>query len=58
LKLSFVEAAEILKGLLPGFKEGIFSPPAVGAVSLDDVPRAYRTVPEGGSGRKFKIRFP
>ena len=58
LKLSFNEAAEILKGLLPGFKEGIFSPPPVETVSLDDALAAYRAVLEGGSGRKFIIRFP
>ena len=58
LKLSFDEAAEILKGLLPGFKDGIFSPPAVEAVSLDDAPGAYRVVIEGSSGKKFIIRFP
>jgi NADPH:quinone reductase len=58
LKLSFAEAAEILKGLLPGFKDGIFSPPAVEAVSLDDAPGAYRAVLEGSSEKKFIIRFP
>ena len=56
LKLSFAEAAGILKGLLPGFKEGIFSPPSVETVSLDDALSAYRTVIEGGSGKKFVIR--
>ena len=57
LKLSFAEAAEILKGLLPGFKEGIFSLPPVKTVSLDESLSAYRTVVEGGSGKKFVIRF-
>ncbi len=57
LKLSFDEAAEILKGLLPGFKEGIFSTPAVETVSLDDALNAYRAVLEGSSGRKFVICF-
>jgi NADPH2:quinone reductase len=57
LKLSFGEAAEILKGLLPGFKEGIFSPPPVEAISLDEAPSAYRAIVEGGSGKKFVIRF-
>lgn len=57
LKLSFAEAAEILRGLLPGFKEGIFSPPAVETVSLDDALNAYRAVMEGSSKKKFVIRF-
>jgi len=57
LKLSFAEAAEILKGLLPGFKEGVISPPPVEAISLDEAPGAYRTIVEGGSGKKFVIRF-
>ena len=38
LKLSSGEAAEILQGLLPGFKEGIFSPPPVETISLDEAP--------------------
>ena len=57
LKLSPGEAAEILKSLLPGFKEGIFSPPVVETVSLDDALSAYRAVIEGSSGKKFVIRF-
>ena len=57
LKLSPGEAAEILQALLPGFKEGIFSPPAVETVSLDDALSAYRAVIEGSSGKKFVIRF-
>jgi NADPH2:quinone reductase len=57
LKLSPGEAAEILTALLPGFKAGIFSPPTVEAVSLDDAGRAYRAVIEGSSGKKFVIRF-
>ena len=57
LKLSFREAAEILKGLLPGFKEGIFSPPSVETISLDEALSAYRAVIEGSSGKKFVIRF-
>ena len=57
LKLSPGEAAEILRALLPGFQEGIFSPPAVEAVSLDDALSAYRAVVAGASGKKFVIRF-
>ena len=57
LKLSPGEAAEILKALLPGFKEGIFSPPPVETVSLDEALNAYRAVMEGSSGKKFVIRF-
>jgi NADPH:quinone reductase len=57
LKLSPAEAAEILQGLLPGFKEGIFAPPPVETVALDDAVNAYRAVMEGASGKKFVIRF-
>ncbi len=57
LKLSFAEAAEILKGLLPGFKQGIFSPSSVETVSLDEALGAYRTIAAGSSGKKFVIRF-
>jgi hypothetical protein len=46
LKLSFSESAEILNGLLPGFKEGIFSPPDVETVSLDGALGAYRAIDE------------
>ena len=47
----------MLQGLLPGFKEGIFSPPPVEAISLDEAPGAYRTIAAGSSGKKFVIRF-
>lgn len=55
MKLSFGESAEILKVLLPGFKEGIFSPPPVEPVFLDDALSAYQTVTEGSPGKKFVI---
>ncbi|HJY84812.1 MAG TPA: zinc-binding dehydrogenase, partial [Candidatus Binatia bacterium] len=57
LKLSFGESAEILKALLPGFKAGIFSAPAVETVSLDGALCAYRTIDEGISMKKFVIGF-
>ncbi|MGP8051231.1 MAG: quinone oxidoreductase family protein [Desulfobaccales bacterium] len=57
LKLSSGEAAEILRVLLPGFKEGIFSPPPVEPVALDEALSAYRAIAAGSSGKKFVIRF-
>ncbi len=57
LRLSFGEAAEILKALLPGFKAGVFSPSAVEAVSLDQAISAYRSIDEGISRKKFVIGF-
>jgi NADPH:quinone reductase len=57
LKLTFGESAEILKAVLPGFNEGIFSPPAVETVSLDDALSAYRAIDQGNSQKKFVIRF-
>lgn len=57
LKLSFAESAEILKGLIPGFDQDVFSPPPVETVSLEAAPAAYRATLEGGSGKKFVIRL-
>jgi NADPH:quinone reductase len=57
LDLSFVESAEILKAVLPDFKAGIFSPPAVETISLDGALGAYREIDEGTSKKKFVIRF-
>ena len=56
-KFSFHETAEILRALLPGFKDGIFVPPPVETISIDDAPRAYRTVYEGTSKNKLVIYF-
>ena len=56
-KFSFHETAEILRALLPGFKDGIFAPPPVETISIDDAPRAYRTVYEGTSKNKLVIYF-
>lgn len=56
LALSFVEAAEILKALLPDFKAGVFSLPAVEAISLDSALGAYREI-DNDSRKKFVIRF-
>jgi NADPH:quinone reductase len=57
LALSFAEAAEILKALLPGFKAGTLSLPALDAISLDDAVGAYREVDKGSTRRKFVMRF-
>jgi NADPH:quinone reductase len=57
LELSFFESAEILKALLPEFKAGILSPPAVETVSLDGALGAYREIDQGISRKKFVIRF-
>ena len=57
LELSFVESAEILTALLPSFKAGILSPPAVETVSLDSALGAYRAIDQGNSSKKFVIRF-
>jgi len=57
LKLSSGESAEILRGLLPGFKEGIFSAPPVEMVSLDEAIDAYRAIVERSSSEKYVIRF-
>jgi len=57
LKLSSGESAEILRGLLPGFKEGIFSAPPVKMVPLDEAIEAYRAMVEGSTTEKYVIRL-
>ena len=57
LKISFRESAEILKAVLPDFKEGIFPLPSVEAVSLEGALRAYQAIDEGTSKKKVVIRF-
>lgn len=57
LKFSLGESAEILKGLLPGFKQGIFSPSPVETVSINEALNAYHAINDGNSRKKFVIRF-
>jgi NADPH:quinone reductase len=47
LKLSFQEAAEILRELTPGFESGDFPPPDVRAFPLNQGPKVYRDMHEG-----------
>jgi NADPH2:quinone reductase len=47
VKLTFEEAAEILRGLTPGIEDGTFPPPATKACGYSDVMEAYRLVGEG-----------
>jgi NADPH:quinone reductase len=57
LEMSFVESAEILKALLPGFKAGSLALPAAETISLDGALGAYWKIDEGTSRKKFAIRF-
>jgi NADPH2:quinone reductase len=57
IKLSLGESAEILRGLLPGFKKGTFSAPPVKMVPLDEAIAAYRATFEGSSREKYVIHF-
>ncbi len=57
LEFSLSESAEILKGLLPGFKQRIFSPSPVEIVSINEALSAYRAIADGSSRKKFVIRF-
>jgi hypothetical protein len=41
-KFPFHETAEILRPLLPGFKDGIFVPPPVETISIDDALAAIK----------------
>jgi NADPH:quinone reductase len=45
-KLSFEEAAEILRSLTPGFESGEFPPPEVIAFPLPEGPKVYREMHE------------
>jgi len=47
LKLSFEEAAEILRKLTPGFESGDFPPPGIQAFPLAQGPKLYRDIQEG-----------
>lgn len=47
LKISFEEAAEILRDLTPGFESGEFPPPEIQTYPLAQGPEAYRTMQEG-----------
>jgi NADPH:quinone reductase-like Zn-dependent oxidoreductase len=47
LKMSFPEAADILRQLTPGFESGEFPPPAVQAFPLDTGPQIYRDINDG-----------
>ena len=47
LKLSFTEAGDILRQLLPGFESGEFPPPDVQSVPLEKGPEIYRGLHEG-----------
>ena len=47
LKLGFSEAADILRGLTPGFEQGDFPPPEVRAWPLECGPDAYREIEAG-----------
>ena len=47
LKLTFEEAAEILRGLTPGIENGTFPPPTTQPCGFDGALSAYRLVAEG-----------
>jgi NADPH:quinone reductase len=47
LKISFTEAADILRELLPGFESGEFPPPDLQSVPLEKGPEIYRVL-QGG----------
>jgi NADPH:quinone reductase-like Zn-dependent oxidoreductase len=47
VKITFEEAAEILRGLTPGIEDGTFQPPAIRTVPFSGIVEAYRLVGEG-----------
>jgi NADPH:quinone reductase-like Zn-dependent oxidoreductase len=56
LKVSFAEAADILRELLPGFESGEFPAPEVQSIPLDDGPEIYRSLYECRVKGKFVLR--
>ena len=57
LKLSFAEAASILRELLPGFETGRLPTPPVTAVRLEDAPEAFARIDRGQATGKLVIVF-
>ncbi len=57
LKLSFAEAASILRELLPGFEAGRLPIPPVTAVRLEDAPEAYVRIDQAQATGKLVIVF-
>ncbi len=57
LKLSYQEAAHILKALLPGMEKGIFVPQEIDEVSIEDAPEAYEAINNRTAKRKQVIIF-
>jgi NADPH2:quinone reductase len=57
MRLSIGEAAEVLRTLLPGFEEGLFTPPPVQEITLDDAADAYWAVNNRSAPKKFVITF-
>ena len=55
LKLSFQEAAEILRELTPGFESGEFPPPDVQAFPLTQGPKMYREIHQGSIKGKIVL---
>lgn len=56
LKLSFDEAAEILRDLTPGFESGEFPPPEVTAFPLTAGPKVYREMHESRLKAKVVLK--
>jgi NADPH2:quinone reductase len=52
LKLTFDEAAEILRGLTPGIEDGTFPPPITRSCGFEEAIAAYRWVSEGKAKEK------
>jgi len=53
VKITFEEAAEILRGLAPGIEDGTFLSPATRTVSFSGVVEAYRLLGEGKVKQKL-----
>jgi NADPH:quinone reductase-like Zn-dependent oxidoreductase len=56
LKVSFTEAGDTLRELLPGFESGEFPPPEAESVPLENAPEVYRGLQEGRLKEKMVLK--
>jgi NADPH:quinone reductase len=57
LKLGFAESGAVLRGLLPGIEAGVFQPPQLETVALDQAMAAYQAINAGVARKKQVIVF-
>jgi NADPH:quinone reductase len=59
LKFDFAESGDVLREIIPGVEQGLFKPPALETVTLDQAVDVYRKIGDGRSvTKKEVIAFP